>query len=212
MCVSTCTPCILGTYPPLSTCTFWQVHRGSPPALLHVPDSTCKYACKQTRASEAHLPHVCGVRALAHECTHAPWGAACPSPGLSGVLGTAGMVPARRNRHSRKITSAANFSSAVQMMIKCYCARENGKEDSLALLSGWTLWAPAPHTAAGLTPCVPGAHAQTWAVENGGPALGPREPAWVQRALGRGVRHPGGHSNLALHLLCSLGLVMSFTE
>lgn len=88
---------------------------------------------------------------------HGPQGVICPSPRLSGVLGTAGMVPTRRNRHSRRIASAANFSFAVQMMIKCYCARENGKEDSLALLSVRTPWAPAPSSKAGLTLCVLGA-------------------------------------------------------
>lgn len=31
-----------------------------------------EHARKQTRASEAHLPHVCGVRALARGCTHSP--------------------------------------------------------------------------------------------------------------------------------------------
>jgi hypothetical protein len=41
-------------------------------------------------------------------------GAAFPSPRLSGVLGTAGTVPTHRNRHSRRIASAANFSSAVK--------------------------------------------------------------------------------------------------
>lgn len=100
------------------------------------------------------------------------------------------MLPTRRNRHSRRIASAANFSSAVQMMIKCYCARENGKEDSLALLSGRTPWAPALHSKACLTPCVLGISCLD--VGYGEcrlgrriPALGPCEPAQVQRALGR---------------------------
>lgn len=43
-------------------------------------------------------------------------------------------MPAHRNRHSCRIASAANFSSAVQMMIKCYCARETGKEGFISFI------------------------------------------------------------------------------
>ena len=43
-------------------------------------------------------------------------------------------MPTHRIRHSRRIASASNFSSAVQMMIKCYCARENGKEGFISFI------------------------------------------------------------------------------
>lgn len=70
-----------------------------------------------------------------HTGAHIPLrGAACPSPRLSGVLGTAGIVPTHRNRHLCRIASAANFSSAVHMMINCYCARETGKEGFISVI------------------------------------------------------------------------------
>lgn len=148
-----------------------------------------------------------GVRSLARGCTQAPPGCSLPSPRLSGVLGTAGMVPIHRNRHSRRIASAANSSSAVQMMIKCYCARENGKEDSLALLSGRTPWAPAPSSKAGLTPCVlRDTKHRRGIAGNEDPgtetaALSPQEPARMQRAPWRASSSPRGCCSLAPYLL-----------
>lgn len=93
----------------------------------------------------AHMPHSTDRHARVQTCvgsqvpgtwrhTRPLWGEACPSPSLSGVLGTARTGLTCRKRHSRRIASAANFSSAVQMMIKCYCARENGKEGVISFI------------------------------------------------------------------------------
>lgn len=83
--------------------------------------------------------------------------AACPSPRLSGVPGTAGMAPTRKNHHSRRIASAADASSAVQMMIKCYCVRESSKEGLISfIVRKGSTGPPAPNSKAGLTRCMLG--------------------------------------------------------
>lgn len=83
----------------------------------------------------------------------------CPSPRLSGAPGTAGMAPTRKNHHSRRIASAvrADASSAVQMMIKCYCVRESSKEGLISFIVGkGSAGPPAPNSRTGLTQCMPG--------------------------------------------------------
>lgn len=102
-------------------------------------------------------------RSLARGCSqHLPQHVVCPSPRLSGVPGTAGMAPTRKNHHSRRIASAADASSAVQMMIKCYCVRESSKEGLISFIVGkGSTGPPAPNSRTGLTQCMlatPGSH------------------------------------------------------
>lgn len=141
------------------------------------------------------------------------WGAACPSPRLSGVPGTAGIVPTHRNRHSCRIASAANFSSAVHMMINCYCARETSKEGFISVIVRKDSMGSSAHNSkAGLTPCVP---EDTTLTENEGPGDGCQRWAHASQPQGRehwGGRHEsGGCSKLIPCLPCSLGPV-SFTK
>lgn len=76
------------------------------------------------------------------------------------------MLPTHRNRHSRRIASAANFSSAVQMMIKCYCARENGKEGFISFIVRKDSMGSSSHLRGWLNPLCAGSIAL---VENDGP-------------------------------------------
>ena len=112
-----------------------HVHRQADPQPRHMR-LTHTQACTQIDTCLQSPPPtwVRGQSSGTRVHTQPLWEAARPGPRLSGVLGTAGTVPTHRNRHSRRIASASNFSSAVQMMIKCYCARENGKEGFISFI------------------------------------------------------------------------------
>lgn len=142
-----------------TSCSFREANSCSPTVSQTPPNM-----CTQARASRTCLSHIAASK-LYHASAQLPppsQGVACPSPRWSGVLGTAGTGPTRRNRHSRRIASAAKFSSAVQMMIKCYCARENGKEGFISFIVRKDSWAPVPRSKSGLTPCVLGCLAGMW--------------------------------------------------
>jgi hypothetical protein len=113
---------------------------------------------RQTRASTSHFPHTTEAdpwHVGAHSTPTPPQGVVCPSPRLSGVPGTAGMAPTGKNHHSRRIASAADASSAVQMMIKCYCVRESSKEGLISFIVGkGSTGPPAPNSWTGLTQCM----------------------------------------------------------
>lgn len=151
------------TQAPLPMYTFKGGHSSSTAKIL----SSCSQASvpqADTCLRGSPPPHHRG-RSLAHGCSQRPAlppCVACPSPRLSGVPGTAGMAPTRKNHHSRRIASAEDASSAVQMMIKCYCVRESSKEGLISFIvrKGYT-GPPAPNSGAGLTRCMlgkPGSH------------------------------------------------------
>lgn len=115
---------------------------------------------RQTRASMSYLHtpqrQIPGTWVFTAPHPH-PQRVVCPSPRLSGVPGTTGMAPTRKNHHSRRIASAADASSAVQMMIKCYCARESSKEGLISfIVRKGSTGLPAPHSRTALTQCMLG--------------------------------------------------------
>lgn len=146
------------TQAPLLTCTLRDGHSSSIAKTLH--------PCSQASVPQADTC-LCGPSPTHHRGRSPAHGnsqhppplprAACPSPRLSGVPGTAGMAPTRKNHHSRRIASAADASSAVQMMIKCYCVRESSKEGLISfIVRKGSTGPPAPNSKAGLTQCMLG--------------------------------------------------------
>lgn len=157
-CPSLSGPSSSHTQAPLLSCTLRDGHSSS------IAKTLC--SCSQASVPQADTC-LCGPspthhrgRSPAHGSSQhppEPPRAACPSPRLSGVPGTAGMAPTRKNHHSRRIASAADASSAVQMMIKCYCVRESSKEGLISfIVRKGSTGPPAPNSKAGLTRCMLG--------------------------------------------------------
>lgn len=149
------------TQTPLPTCTFRGGHDSPIARTLSScspgQDATARHVppCPTSHTPQRQIPGTWVLTASTPACS-------LPSPRLSGVPGTAGMAPTRKNHHSRRIASAADASSAVQMMIKCYCVRESSKEGLISFIVGkGSTGPPAPNSRTGLTQCMlatPGSH------------------------------------------------------
>lgn len=100
-------------------------------------------------------------------------------------------MPTHRNRHSCRIASATNFSFAVQMMIKCYCARETGEEGFISLIVRKDSMGSSAQLQGWLNPlCAEGA----MLAENEGP--GDRSQRWAHVSQPGCREHQGeGHES-----------------